>query len=326
MAQLSPYYLGIVNRVCDALAPSQAAQFDTAWPELQQSIALASKRALISDWHLWLSNCEATGACFLPADDIAASHFMESGLSEKTTTRKRFLFSLRQLHFLAGEPRPFSSAQGKALRRRQNRTWPNNEVRRKSLRWRDIERIVESLDFALLPELQFAVMLTVCYEALLRPHEIAFVQADNFRSLPDGSGILELDDRKIAGRVAISLSQPTTALVQEWLRRSGIERGPMFRLFSAWRTGFSEVPPNRDYWRKLLRDGCRRVSIELHLTIAIGSIARGAEDDLLEFGASVWDVVRLGRWSEPSRVLANAKRFAGKSNPMQQLISARTVP
>ena len=168
--------------------------------------------------------------------------------------------------------------------------------------------------------LRDAVLLRVMSDALLRPSEVAAIDAGDVSREADGSGRLVVPrsktDQEAEGAVAY-LTPATMTVLGRWLEAAaeGGYAGPLFRRVT--RTG--QVTGRAALSTNAVRAIVRKRAAAVGVDGASGHSCRvGSAQSLIERGASTVAVAIAGRWKDPGMVVRYAKaQEAGRGAVMR---------
>ena len=158
-----------------------------------------------------------------------------------------------------------------------------------------------------------AALLRVMSDALLRPSELAAIDAGDVSREADGSGRLVVPrsktDQEAEGAVAY-LTPATMTVLERWLEAAaaaaskGRYAGPLFRRVTRTGVVSGRAPLSTNAVRAIVRKRAAAVGVEG----ASGHSCRvGSAQSLIERGASTAAVAIAGRWKDPGMVVRYAK-------------------
>lgn len=232
----------VVPRV-DALDAAKLAELretaEGAAEFLRRARAEGTRKAYASDWKQFAEWIESHGLDPLPADPrmvaLWISH-MARALHRKPGTIRRMLSTIATAHRRAGHPSPCEHPIVQEERRGIENTLGVRPRRAAPLLIPHLEALVQSLGTGLRASRDRAILL-VGWSGALRRSEVAALQVEDLTFLDKGISVLirrSKTDQAGAGEHVALFRAHRTALcpvlaVQDWLRASGIERGPLFR-------------------------------------------------------------------------------------------------
>ena len=174
---------------------------------------------------------------------------------------------------------------------------------RNGLTWREVEKIcaVQEAD-GTLRGLRNSAILRVMSDGLLRISEVTELRID------------DIDDNMLRIRFSktdqdgkgeyLYLCEDTRQTVQEWLERSGLTEGYLFRRFTA-RGDNLYIDKNTSEPYKLTDDGVRQIikraaaRVGLAEKVSGHSLRIGTTVSLAQAGATLVDIQTAGRWKDP---------------------------
>ena len=174
---------------------------------------------------------------------------------------------------------------------------------RNGLTWREVEKIcaVQEAD-GTLRGLRNSAILRVMSDALLRISEVTELRIDD---LEDNTLRIRFSKTDQEGQGEhLYLCEDTRQIVQEWLERSGLTEGCLFRRMTA-RGDNLYRDKNTGEPCALTHDGVRRIIKSCAARVGLvdkvsGHSARiGSAVSLAQAGASLVDIQTAGRWKDP---------------------------
>lgn len=168
------------------------------------------------------------------------------------------------------------------------------------LRWEDADKIAKvAVQDGDLTGYRDAAVIAVMSDALLRVSEVAALQVYDIEDLPGNRGVLHIrrskTDQKGKG-ASLYLGTPTMVCLKNWLLRSGIQEGPVFRKIYK-----DVVQPTGLTTRTMMRIIKRRAhEAGIEENVSGHSFRVGSAQSLAHAGATLVDMQIAGRWRSPN--------------------------
>ena len=276
------------------------------------AFARNTERAVASDLRVFATWCMAAGVESCPADPADVARFLdEMAATRKVATVRRYSSSIGHLHRAAGHPSPTTSSEVRLALRRIGRA----AAERAQADGRPVSDQAEGisvLDVAAIKatagtttrDLRDLALMFVGRDALARREELVALRVSAISWNSDGTATVEIIRSKTdaSGEGATQYLGPdASAALRRWLDASGITVGPVFQsLFKGGKPtgralGAGEIPAilRRLAGRAgLAADRVRRVSGH--------SLRVGMASDLVASGATLPELMQVGRWSSPT--------------------------
>jgi len=210
---------------------------DRASEFIQQSKAANTVRAYRSDWTHFQCWCKAHGQLSLPATpETVALYVTDLASTRKTSTLTRRISAISQAHQIAGFETPTKSSQVRLVLAGIRRTKGTAQTAKAPVLVDDLKRMIARLPGNLLGVRDRALLLIGFCGAFRRSELVALDAADAAvtrdglvvtirRSKTDQEG----EGRKIGIPYASHLETCPVRSLQDWLGKSGITEGPLFR-------------------------------------------------------------------------------------------------
>jgi len=272
---------------------------------MEGAYAPSSVQAYAREFSRFARWCEAEGRCAFPADgETVAGYVSHSFPSCARNTVVQRLRAIRMAHRLGELPDPTYAVPVQLAFRRGRREHGRPAKQAYGLTAELRDRLLAACPSDLLG-LRAQLILRVGYDGLLRRSELIRLQVEGFERLPDGTGRVQVRRAKADDpdpRNMAYLSIATTEVVCAWLRRTGLERGPLVR--ALWR---GQVLPGAADVRTVnntIRLAARRAGVEPAIARRLTghSLRVGAVQDLAASGRSLVEILRAGRWRHLSTV------------------------
>ena len=232
-----PTDLILPDRPTDTQIGPLAEIADRASEFIQQSKAKNTVRAYRADWTHFDSWCKAHGQASLPATaDTVALYVSDLAATHKPSTLTRRISAISQAHQIAGLETPTGSAKVRLVMAGIRRTLGTAQEAKTPVLVDDLKRMVSRLPEGLLGVRDRALLLNGFCGAFRRSELVALDVADAAftreglvltirRSKTDQEG----EGRKIGIPYASHVETCPIRSLQDWLEKSGITEGPLFR-------------------------------------------------------------------------------------------------
>jgi integrase/recombinase XerD len=256
--------------------------------------------------------CIARGVSSLPAsaeDVVAHIEEVHTGMSVKTA-RIRLMY-IRRVHLLFHHPDPTRGHAVWLAQRRGARLYGARETQAAGLTYDLKEQVLDACP-AGLQGLRDRAMYALAYDTLCRAHELVRLQIEDLQELSDGTASVIVRQAKndpFSERDMAFLTGVTLAHVRRWLQAAHLQEGAILRRV---RGGFACAGHlSSDRVGRRLRELAVLAGIAPDIASRLtGHSPRvGAAQDLAVAGCSMLQVMRAGRWRDPS----TAARYARKA-------------
>ena len=280
-----------------------------------------TERALRSDLALFTAWCAERGVPALPASAETVAAFVEAmARTRAPATVRRYVASIAAAHRAAGLGK---AANGEAVRRalaRMHRRKGRRQAQAKGLTWALRERLLEATGEALV-DARNRALLAVAYDTLLRRGELVALQVADIVAEFDGAATVLVRRSKAdpEGRGAeLYLARDSLALVREWLARSGVRDGRLFRSLcrGAVGEGLGAGEVSRIFKRMAREAGLPAQVVEC---ISGHSTRVGAAQDMVAEGIAMPAILNAGRWKSTAMVNRYGERLLARRSGAAQL-------
>lgn len=249
--------------------------------------------ACFANWSL------AHGESPLPASPHLVARYLDAEASRlKPSTLKRRLCGIRKIHRLTDHPDPTNDVEVDLAFRRARRLKPSRPDQALGLTSALKDKLLEACSDDL-AGLRDKVAIAVGFDTLCRRGELVTINIEDLTL--NGNGRYDVlvrrakNDPEGAGRTA-KLSTDTTAIVQQWLDRTGFTSGPLLRGVYQGHVQAAHLQPltiarilKRASLRAGFEEGSRR-RVRGH------SLRVGGAQQLTLNGHSLLIIMRAGGW------------------------------
>ena len=280
-----------------------------------------SERAMRSDMAIYRAWCRERGVPAVPADPRTIAAFIDAMARLRApATVRRYVSSIAAAHRAAGEERatknePVRRALAR-MHRRRGRRQSQAEGLTAALRERMLEATGETLIDA-----RNCALLAVAYDTLLRRSELVGLQVTDLVEDSDGAATVLVRRSKTdpEGRGAMAYLAPdSVALLNEWLERSGVREGRVFRSLSRGLVGEAlEAGQVSRIFKRMAR--AADLPAEVVKGISGHSTRVGAAQDMVAGGIGMAAILHAGRWKTTAMVNRYGERLLARRSGAAQL-------
>lgn len=210
---------------------------DQTYTYIENSLALATRRAYASDWKMFSDWCDERGLQSLPASPRTVASYLTAHAGKlKTATLQRRLTTISQAHKLAGHETPTTHSAVQKTWKGIKREHGTAHAKKTALEIGDVRGMVGTLGDRLI-DVRDRALVVIAFAGALRRSELVALDVEDIDVTPEGLVIhirRSKTDQEGHG-VALGLpygSDPQTCPVrayQAWLDASGITSGAIFR-------------------------------------------------------------------------------------------------
>ena len=285
------------------------------------ALSANSERAMRSDMAIYRAWCGERGVPAVPAGPRTVAAFVDAmaGVRAPATVR-RYVASIAAAHRAAGQDKVTKSEPVrlalKRMHRRNGRRQSQAEGVNGALRQRLLdatgERLIDARNRAL---------LAVAYDTLLRRAELVALQVTDIVEDCDGAGTVLVRRSKAdpEGRGATAYLAPDSmAVVHEWLERSAVREGRVFRSLSR---GVVGEGIDACHVARIFKRMARAADLpeEVVARISGHSTRVGAAQDMVAEGIEVPAIQHAGRWKTTAMVHRYGERLNARRGGAAQL-------
>ena len=285
------------------------------------ALSTNTERAMRSDLALYAAWCDERAVPALPARAETIAAFVDAMAKVRApATVRRYVASIAAAHRALGLGK---TARSEAVRRalqRMHRRKGRRQEQAKGLTGALRERLLKVPGDGLI-DARNRALLAVAYDTLLRRGELVALQVTDIVEELDGSATVLVRRSKAdpEGRGAtVYLARDSLALVREWLARSGVRHGRVFRSLCRGALGegldASQVP--RIFKAMAERAG---LPVEVVSRISGHSTRVGAAQDMVAGGIAMAAILHAGRWKTPAMVNRYGERLLARRSAAAQL-------
>ena len=281
-----------------------------------------TRRALRADLAVFAAWCRGRGVAALPAEPGTLAAFVDAMAATRApATVRRYLASVAVTHRAAGHLGTTRAVPVRLAIKRMYRRRGRRQAQAPGLTWPLRRRLFEAAGDRLI-DLRNRALMGVAYDAMLRRSELVALRVSDLEPDRHGGATLLVrwskTDPEGHGAVAY-LARDTMGLVRDWLARSGVADGALFRsVAKGGRLGAglhaSQVP-------RIFKAMARRAGLPADVSDALsGHSARvGAAQDMVAAGIELPAILQAGRWKTTAMVNRYSERLLANRSGAAQL-------
>ena len=281
-----------------------------------------TERAVRSDLTIYWAWCTERGVPALPASAKTIAAFVDAmAKSRAPATVRRYVATIAAAHRAVGSKETAGSEPVRVALQRMHREHGRRQAQAKGLTEALRNRLLEATGDRLV-DARNRALLAVAYDTLLRRAELVAVQVADIVEEIDGAATVLVRRSKAdpEGEGAMAYVAPDSmALVREWLQRSGISEGRVFR--SLCRGHRRRRARRGRGLENLQENGARRRACPRRWSSKSPGTAPGwAPRKTWWRAASVWPaILNAGRWKTTAMVHRYCERLLARRSGAAQL-------
>ena len=233
---------------------------------------------------------------------------------------RRYVASIAAAHRAVGSKETAGSEPVRRALQRMHRRKGRRQVQAKGLTWALRKRLLDAAGEALI-DARNRALLAVAYDTLLRRGELVALQVSNIVEEVDGAATVLVRRGKTDPEgwgAQVYLARDSVALVREWLERSGVSEGRVFRSLCRGEVGeglgAGEVA-------RIFKRMARRADLPAEVVECISghSTRVDAAQDMVAGGISIPAILHAGRWKTTTIVNHYGERLLARRSGAAQL-------
>ena len=264
-----------------------------------------TERAVRADLALYADWCRQCGFDALPATAVTIATFVDAMAADRApATVRRYVASIAIAHRTVGREQTLKSSLVKLALKRMHHRKGRRQQQAHGLTWPLRKRMLAAPGDRLI-DVRNRALLAVAYDALLRRSELSALEVADFAVKMHGGATVLVrrakTDPEGSGHMQY-IARDTAAMVLDWLRRSALDEGPLFRsLTKGGRVGGrldpSQIP-------RICKGMARRAGVPDDVVASLsGHSARvGAAQDMIAAGIELPAILQAGRWKSTAMV------------------------
>ena len=285
------------------------------------SFAPNTERAQRSDWRLFCTWCDEEGVSALPASTETIAAFVEATAVERAPASvRRYIASIAATHRTAGVEDTTKGEPVRIALRHMHREQGRRQRQAEGLTRALLERLLEATGDTLI-DARNRALLSCAYDTLLRRSELVAVEVGDLVVEGDGAATVfvrrsKSDPEGEGGQAFVA--RDTVGLLREWLARSGVREGKLFRSLNRGVVGerlhAGEVSR---VFKKMARDA--RLPGNVVKYVSGHSTRVGCAQDMVAHNIGTDAILHAGRWKTPAMVNLYAQRLSARRSGASQL-------
>ena len=285
------------------------------------ALSANTERAVRSDLGIYGAWCTERCVPALPASAKTIAAFVDAmAKSRAPATVRRYVATIAAAHRAVGSKETAGSEPVRVALQRMHREHGRRQAQAKGLTEALRNRLLEATGDRLV-DARNRALLAVAYDTLLRRAELVAVQVADIVEEIDGAATVLVRRSKAdpEGEGAMAYVAPDSmALVREWLQRSGISEGRVFRSLCRGIVGdglgAGEVSR---IFKRMARDA--ELPAEVVEQISGHSTRVGATQDMVAGGIGMAAILNAGRWKTTAMVIRYCEQLLARRSGAAQL-------
>ena len=293
-----------------------------AWVQAAEGAFSANtERAIRADLAIYTAWCAGQGRAALPASPDTIAAFVDAMAATRApATVRRYVASIAVAHRAIGCAEAPGSPAVKHALQRMHRRKGRRQAQALGLTWPLRECLLEAAGDRLI-DARNRALVAVAYDTLLRRSELAALQVSDLAMEETGAATVLVRNGKTdaEGRGdVLYLARDSVALLQEWLVRSGVRDGRLFRSLSRGKLGEALDPSQIP---RIYKAMARRAGLEAEAVDRLSghSTRVGAAQDMIACGIELPAILQAGRWKNTSMVNRYGERLLAQRSAAAQL-------
>ena len=278
-----------------------------------------ARRADLAVFQAW---CAARRACALPADAETIAAFVDDMADRRApATVRRYVASIGVAHRALDLGAALESPLVKLALQRMHRRRGRRQKQAHGLTWPLRQRLLAATGDRPI-DARNRALVAVAYDTLLRRSELSAARvADLIPDLRGGATLLvrrgktDPDGRS----VHVYIARDSAEILAEWLHRSGVADGRLFRSLGKGGALGERLHPSQI--PRIFKAMARRAGLPADLVDALsGHSARvGAAQDMIAAGIELPAILQAGRWKTMAMVSRYGERLLPRRSGAAQL-------
>ncbi len=282
-----------------------------------------TERALRADLGVYSAWCNECRLAALPADSETVAAFIDAmaASSRAPSTVRRYVSSIALAHKAVGHGAVTKSPLVKLALQRMHRRKGRRQRQALGLTWTLRQRLLGASGDRLI-DMRNRALLAVAYDTLLRRSELMALQVTDLSVEIYGAATVLVRRSKtdVDGQGAmLYLARDSVALVREWLARSGIEDGRLFRSLKKGGAVGKQLDPSQV--SRIYKAMARQAGLPAEVVEGLSghSTRVGATQDMIASGIELPAILQAGRWKSTAMVNRYGERLLARRNGAAQL-------
>ena len=300
---------------------AQCHPFDGCAQTSRTVLSANTARAVRSDLAIYSAWCTEHGVPALPASADTIAAFVDAmARGRAPATVRRYVASIAAAHRVMGLAKTTRSEPVRRALRRMHQRKGRRQSQAKGLTWALRERLLTAAGDALI-DVRNRALLAVAYDTLLRRAELVALQVADIVKEIDGAATVLVRRSKAdpegEGEMAY-LARDSMALVREWLERSAVSDGKVFRSLSR---GVVGEGLDACHVARIFKRMARAADLPAQVVERISghSTRVGATQDMVAGGIATAAIQHAGRWKTTAMVNRYGERLLARRSGAAQL-------
>ena len=287
----------------------------------RRALSANTERALRSDLAIFTAWCAKHGLQALPASAKTLATFVAAMAKMRApATVRRYIASIATAHRAAGAKETTGTEPVRRALARMHRQKGRRQAQAKGLTWSLRNRLLDATGDDLV-DARNRALLAVAYDTLLRRGELVALEVPDIVEEMDGAATVLVRRAKAdpEGHGAqVYLARDSMALVREWLERSGVVQGKVFRSLTRGTVGEKlEAGQISRIFKRMARNAA--LPAEIVERISGHSTRVGATQDMVAVGIGMAAIQQAGRWKTTAMVNRYGERLLARRSGAAQL-------
>ena len=280
-----------------------------------------TERALRADLAIYAAWCRERGLTPVPAGpNTIAAYIDHMAASRAPATVRRYVSSIAAAHRSVGLGKTLQSATVKLAMQRMHRRKGRRQAQAAGLTWSIRQRLMEAAGDRLI-DVRNRALLALAYDTLLRRSELAALLLTDLMVESQGAATVLVRRAKTDAEgcgAMVYLACDSVELVRDWLEKSGIARGRVFRSLRGGVIGeqlhASQIP-------RIYKGMARQAGLPEEVVAGLSghSTRIGATQDMIACGIEMPAILQAGRWKTTAMVTRYGERLLARRSGSAQL-------
>ena len=295
--------------------------FDACAATARGALSANTERAVRSDLAIYAAWCAERGVPALPASAETIAAFVDAMATLRApATVRRYVASIAAAHRALGLAKRVKSEPVRRALQRMHRRKGRRQEQAKGLTGALRERLLDAPGEGLI-DARNRALLAVAYDTLLRRSELVALQVSDIVEELDGAATVLVRRSKADPEgvgATLYLARDSVAVVREWLQRSGVCEGRLFRSLCRGAVGegldASQVP-------RIFKAMAERAGLpgDVVQHISGHSTRVGPAQDMVAGGIGMAAILHAGRWKTTTMVNRYGERLLARRSGAAQL-------
>ena len=287
----------------------------------QGAFSANTERAVKADLGTYTAWCAGQGRAALPASPGTIAAFVDAMAATRApATVRRFVASISVAHRAIGCAKRVRSPAVRLALQRMHRGKGRRQAQALGLTWPLRECLLNATGDRLI-DARNRALVAVAYDTLLRRSELAALRVSDLALETTGAATVLVRNGKTdaEGRGAVLyLARDSVAMVREWLERSDVSHGRLFRSLRRAELGEALDPSQIP---RIYKAMARQAGLEAEVADRLSghSTRVGAAQDMIACGIELPAILQAGRWKSTAMVNRYGERLLAHRSGAAQL-------